>query len=399
MRRRSIALCAALAATALVAWGTVDPAPSVDPGGPRAPVASNTTVANVPVAPTATIIASPAIGAAGVSPVVPVAITVVHGAIEQVALTNPDGKVVAGQLAGDRTSFRITEPLGYGKTYTWSGRVNGADGAAAPITGSFTTLTPARHVSARLNTGDGQTYGVAMPIALTFDVAVTDRAAVEQALSVQTSKPTEGAWAWLDDRTVHWRPKVYWQPDTAVTVTAKLYGVPFGENAYGADDLTAQFAIGRSQIARADTQTHRFTVIRDGEQVADYPASYGLDSDPERVTRGGTHVVMEKTPATLFSNPKFDYTDLPVQWAVRVSNNGEFIHSAPWSVWAQGTQNVSHGCVNLAPDDAIAYYQTAMTGDPVEVIGSTQPLSGADGDYYDWTLTWPEWTSKSALTT
>lgn len=108
---------------------------------------------------------------------------------------------------------------------------------------------------------------------------------------------------------------------------------------------------------------------------------------------------MEKTPATLFSNPKFDYTDLPVQWAVRISNNGEFIHSALWSVWAQGTQNVSHGCVNLAPADAIAYYQTAMTGDPVEVIGSTRPLASADGDYYDWTLTWPEWTSKSALTT
>jgi lipoprotein-anchoring transpeptidase ErfK/SrfK len=338
----------------------------------------------------------PASGAADVSPAVPAKVTVADGKIETLTLTNPAGKQVTGALSPDGTSWTIGEPLGYGKTYTWAGTAKGTDGKTAPITGSFTTVTPARQVDASLNVGDGKTYGVGMPIAITFDRDVTDKAAVQKALTVNTSVPTEGAWAWLSDRQVHWRPKTYWQPGTQVSLVAHLYGTSFGDGKYGAEDRTANFTIGRSQIVQGNTQTHRLVIIRDGVQVADYPASYGLDSDPGRVTNSGTHVVMSKSDTYSMSNPKYHYENVVVPWAVRISNNGEFIHGYAPSIPNQGKRNVSHGCANLSPANAKAYYDTAMTGDPVEIIGSTNQLGPEDGDYYDWALTWDQWLAKSA---
>lgn len=348
-------------------------------------------------APTATLALRPADGAADVSPTDPVTITVTNGTLASVTLANPSGKPVAGQLSADKTSWTATEPLGFARTYSWSGSAVGPDGRTTALTGSFTTVKPKRQVRAQINTGDGQTYGIAMPIAISFDAPVTNKAAAERALTVQTSVQTEGSWAWLDDRSVHWRPKEYWRPGTKVTVTAKLYGVSYGNGSYGRADLTSHFTIGRAQVVKANTQTHRWIVIRDGVQVADYPASYGLESDPGRVTKSGTHVVMGKSESYFMTNPRYDYENFEVKWAVRLSNNGEFSHAAPWSIKDQGKRNVSHGCANLAPANAKEYYDSAMVGDPVEIEGSSLPLGAQDGDYYDWALTWDSWQAKSAL--
>ena len=358
---------------------------------------SNTPEQQAAPKPSAKVTLAPASGAKDVSPVSPVTVTVADGTIEALTLTNPAGKQVIGKLSADKTSWAVGEPLGYGKTYTWSGTAKGTDGETAPISGSFTTVTPAGTIDASLNVGDGKTYGVAMPIVVRFDSPVTDKAAVQKAMTVTTSVPTEGAWAWLDDRSAHWRPKTYWAPGTQVNLDAKLYGLSFGDGTYGAEDRTAHFTIGRSQVVKANTQTHRLVVIRDGVQVADFPASYGLESDPGRVTNSGTHVVMSKHETYSMTNPKYNYENVVVPWAVRISNNGEFIHGYAPSIWAQGKQNVSHGCANLAPENAKIYFDSAMTGDPVEIVGSTEQLGAEDGDYYDWALTWDQWLAKSAV--
>ncbi|MDQ0378573.1 L,D-transpeptidase [Amycolatopsis thermophila] len=339
----------------------------------------------------------PADGAKDVAPSDAAQVTVANGELQTVTLTNPDGKQVAGQLAADKRSWAATEDLGYGKKYTWSGTALGADGKQITIAGSFTTVSPRKQLTASLNVGDNQTYGIAMPIALTFSSKVTDKAAVERALTVETAPHTEGSWAWVSDTSVHWRPKEYWQPNTQVKVAANLYGLKIGDGTYGKQDVTASFSIGRSQIVKGDVKSHHMQVIRDGVQIADYPASYGLDSDPGRVTHSGIHVVMSKHPTYSMSNPRYDYFDVNVPWAVRISNNGEFIHGLASSVWAQGKQNVSHGCVNLSPARAKEYYDGALIGDPVEITGSTQTLSAKDGDYSDWTYSWADWTKLSAL--
>jgi lipoprotein-anchoring transpeptidase ErfK/SrfK len=345
----------------------------------------------------ARVVTEPPNGATGVSPIAPVRVVVSAGVLDKVSLTSSEGEVVAGQLAPDKTSWTATEPLGYAKTYTWSGTATGIDQLPRAITGSFQTVNPERLISARLNVGDNGTYGIAMPIALTFSSRVIDKAAVERALSVDLSVPTEGSWAWLDDTSAHWRPRTYFAPNTRVSVTAKLYGLAMGSGAFGREDIVTTFTIGRSYVLRGDTRSHRLVAYINGVQAADYPASYGLDSDPGRTTHSGTHVVMSKYPVYYMSNPKYHYRDVEARSAVRISNNGEFIHSAPWSVAQQGRTNVSHGCVNLSSANAAKVFDTVLPGDPVEIIGTSRQLTSVDGDYYDWTIPWDIWTGKSAV--
>jgi hypothetical protein len=82
---------------------------------------------------------------------------------------------------------------------------------------------------------------------------------------------------------------------------------------------------------------------------------------------------------------------------VRISNNGEFIHANPETTGAQGSVNVTHGCVNLSMTHAKEYFDSALFGDPIEVSGSGVAWSAADGDIYDWTVPWGKWTAMSAL--
>ncbi|MGH8078622.1 MAG: L,D-transpeptidase, partial [Lysobacter sp.] len=220
-------------------------------------------------------------------------------------------------------------------------------------------------------------------------------------LQVQTSVPTEGSWAWLPDADggsrAHYRTRDYWQPGTQVRVAAKLYGVAYGDGSYGKQDLSTFFTIGRSQIVKADVNSHRMIVIRDDQEVMNFPASYGLNSDPNRHTTNGIHVVMSKSQKVLMSNPRYGYFNVPMYWAVRVSNNGEFIHANPESAGAQGSANITHGCVNLSTARAKEYFESAIFGDPVEVTNSPTPLSAAHGDIYDWTVPWDAWRAMSAL--
>ncbi|WP_433783951.1 Ig-like domain-containing protein [Actinomycetospora sp. CA-101289] len=355
---------------------------------------STTTTAPVPIA------VEPAASATDVAPRAAVAATT-QGTFTEVTLTADPGGPVAGTLSPDRKRWAPDGPLAYGATYTWGGTATGPDGGSSPVTGSFTTVAPGETVRATLNIGDDREVGVAAPITLQFSAPVEDKAAVERALQVRTSVPTEGSWAWLPDQDggsrVHWRPKEYWRTGTEVDVAANLLGVPFGGGAWGREDLTTSFRIGRAQIVRADVNSFRMVVERDGQQVMDVPASYGTDSDPNRTTRSGIHVVTEKFTNKRMVSEQYGY-DLVERWAVRISNNGEFIHANPASTGAQGSSNVTHGCINLSEADARAFYDTAQYGDPVEVTNSGVEYSARDGDIYDWAIPWSEWQTLSALT-
>jgi len=342
----------------------------------------------------------PGPGATGVNPTASIAVRVSDGTFADVALHDAGGAAVEGALSDDRTRWTASQPLRYGQTYTWSGTATGENGTAVPLDAAFTTVAPQAVVRGVINIGDGRTVGVAAPIEIQFDRHVDDRAAVERTLKVETSTPVEGAWGWLPDENggsrIHYRTKEYWPANTDVTVTAKLFGVDYGGGAFGKTDLSSSFTIGRSQVVKADAGSHRLVVVRDGKKVADYPASYGLATDPDRNTRSGIHVVTEKFTDKRMVSEQFDY-DLVEKWAVRMSNNGEFIHANPDTTGVQGSSNVTHGCINLSTDNAKAYYDTAIYGDPVEVSGTPVKLSARDGDLWDWTLSWDQWTALSAV--
>jgi lipoprotein-anchoring transpeptidase ErfK/SrfK len=343
----------------------------------------------------------PGNGADAVVPTTPVGADVRDGWFQRITLTNPAGKVVAGSVSHDRTSYTVTEPLGYGMQYTWAGSVIGRDGVATAVTGAFATVKPTTTVSGQFQLADGQVVGVAAPVILQFNAPISDKASVERALKVTCDPPTEGSWAWLPDEAkgsrVHWRTKDYYQPGTNVTVEAKIYGVPFGDGAFGAEDMSLRLAIGRRQVVKADATSHRIQVVTDAGVIMDFPCSYGEADKPRNITRSGTHVVSEKWTDFYMSNPAAGYSDVHERYAVRISNNGEFIHCNPQSIGAQGNTNVTNGCINLNLENAIQYYNSAIYGDPVEVTGTSIPLSYSDGDIWDWAVDWDTWRSMSAL--
>ncbi len=339
--------------------------------------------------------------AENVVPIAPISVEVSDGWFQRVALTNSSGKPVAGAFNRDRTVFATTEPLGYDATYTWSGSAVGHNGKAVPVAGKFTTVSPTKKIGGGFQLADGQTVGVAAPIIIQFDAPISDKAAVERALTVTTNPPVEGSWAWLPDEAqgarVHYRTREYYPAGTTVNVDAKLYGLPFGDGAYGAQDISLNIQIGRRQVVRAEVTSHRIQVLRDEGVIMDFPCSYGEADKARNVTRNGIHVVTEKYSDFYMSNPAAGYSHVHERWAVRISNNGEFIHANPASAGAQGNTNVTNGCINLSTGDAEQYYESAIYGDPVEVTGSSIQLSYSDGDIWDWAVDWDTWVSMSAL--
>jgi lipoprotein-anchoring transpeptidase ErfK/SrfK len=364
---------------------------------PKAP----SEAAEAPSAPSLTY--TPANAAADVVPTSPVRVDVRDGWFQRVALTNAEGKAVAGAINRERTAFTVTEPLGYGVEYSWAGSVVGRDGKAVPVQGKFTTVNPTTQVNGQFQLADGQVVGVAVPVILQFDASIDDedKATVEKALKVTTEPPVEGSWAWLPDEAagsrVHYRTKDYYPAGATVNVEARLYGVKFGEDAFGAQDISLNFAIGRRQLVKAEASSHRIQVITDEGVIMDFPCSYGEGDLPRNITRSGVHVVSEKYEDFYMSNPAAGYSNVHERFAVRISNNGEFIHCNPNSIGAQGNTNVTNGCINLNLENAQQYFGSAIYGDPVEVTGTSIDLSYADGDIWDWAVPWDEWATMSAL--
>ncbi|MCP2175255.1 L,D-transpeptidase [Williamsia maris] len=335
------------------------------------------------------------------SPTAEFAVKVSKGQLNpDVKLTNARGTVVTGALSEDRSTYTVTEPLGYGGTYTWSGSAIGEDRKVVPIEGTVTTLTPQEQVNVVVNIADGQEVGIAVPLILKFDSTVSDKKAVERALTVTTTPPTEGSWAWLPEDNgsrAHWRSKEYFAPGTKVSMRAKLYGLNHGDGAYGAADVTSDFVIGRSQIVKADATSFKIDVMQGSNVLMTLPCSYGSGDLDRNVTRSGIHVVSEKHEDFYMSNPAAGYFNIRERFAVRISNNGEFIHANPETTGVQGSSNVTNGCINLSLDNAQQYFNVAIYGDPVEVTNTRIPLSEADGDIYDWTFSWDDWKAMSAL--
>jgi lipoprotein-anchoring transpeptidase ErfK/SrfK len=346
-------------------------------------------------------------GSADVSPVVPLEIAVTGGELGEVTVVDDAGTEVPGSVADapenpDTAVWTPEKPLGYGTGYTLTATAQNADDKKATASTTFTTVSPQTLSTPSIGPLDGTTVGVGMPIRVYFDDAVADRAAVESHLLVTSSNPTDGAWSWMNDREVHFRPSQYWPPNTEVTLDANLYGVDFGDGVWGEKNRSVSFSIGAKHVSIADAGNHTLQVYNGDQLVQTYPMSAGSAENP---TRNGAHVVTESYRNITMDSSTFGLAvDAPggyrsdVEYAVRISNNGEFVHGAPWSVGQQGHSNVSHGCINLSTENAAWFFDFSRPGDVVEVQNSIGPtLSAADGDIYDWAVPWAEWQAGSAL--
>ncbi|WP_280339928.1 L,D-transpeptidase [Nocardia neocaledoniensis] len=338
-------------------------------------------------------------GQVGVSPGMPMAFQVEDGKFTDVKLTNKEGKAVAGQLAADGRSWATTEVLGYGKTYQLTASAIGLGGANAS-TLSFTTSSPNNQTKPYLMPGEGEVVGIGQPVAIQFDENIPDRRAVQDAIKITTEPPVEGAFYWVNNREVRWRPEHFWAPGTKVTIDVNVYGKDLGKGLFGQDNIHSFFTVGDAQIFTADDNTHQVTVERNGEVIMTMPTSMGKDSTP---TDNGIYIVADKHDKLIMDSSTYgvavnspDGYRTPVDYATRISYSGIFFHSAPWSVGQQGYSNASHGCLNLSPANARWVYENAKRGDITIVkntVGGT--LSGVDG-LGDWNIPWPEWKAGNA---
>ena len=332
---------------------------------------------------------SPASGSTDVSPAQGITVTATHGRITSVSVQGGSDSV-SGSMNNAASIWHSKWALGVSARYTVTATARARDGKQVTQTSSFSTLTPSSTFETEIYEAQGATYGVGMPIILTFSQPIVDKAAVEQALQIQTSKPVVGAWYWDGDQTVDFRPESYWPPDTTVSFTGHLDGVEGAPGLYGFHTLTQSFRIGDSLIVVASTASHYMDLYRDGALFARWPISTGRAALP---TPDGTYVTIDKGNPVLMVGPGYSED---VYWSVRFTYSGDYLHSAPWSVGEQGYINVSHGCVNMPPADAEEYYKMEVPGDPVTITGS--PAAGTwDDGWTEWFLTWPQYVKGSAL--
>jgi lipoprotein-anchoring transpeptidase ErfK/SrfK len=316
-------------------------------------------------------------------------------------VTDGAGAGVPGSTDPGGTSWTADGDLDYATTYSVTAVAVDAAGTRTDVAGTISTVAPRTltmpTVFPSATTG---VVGVGQPISVTFDEDVTDRAAVERRLRVTTTPPVAGAWSWLSDRTVHYRPEAYWPSGTHVVVDADVYGVDVGNGIRGQAGERVEFDVGPKRVAVVDATELVLRLYEDDQLVRTMPTSLGKASSP---TPTGTYVVMQQSREYTMRSASYGVPldapggyETPVEYASRLSNSGIFVHGAPWSVRDQGRRNVSHGCLNVSVADAGWFYEHFGRGDLVEVRNAGRPLRVGDG-FSDWNSSWDEWLAGSAL--
>jgi lipoprotein-anchoring transpeptidase ErfK/SrfK len=335
-----------------------------------------------------------------VAPDATVTVTTPVGSLTSVRVTDSAGKAVAGSLAPSGLEWRSTGSLQSGTTYRVAAAAAQPGGISAQKLTSFTTLTPTAEVTATAWPSSGLSVGVGQPIVLTFSHDILSTAAQAEVLShitVSMSRPVAGGWYWFSPHELHFRPQTYWSPGERVSVSADLNGWNAGGGRWGSGSLTDQFSIGDARVSVANLVSEQMTVTLNGKTIAVYPISGGR---PQYPTMDGIHIVLDResvvhmdsaTVGIPVNSPngynEFVYDD------VHISDSGEYVHAAPWSVADQGFTNVSHGCINISPTNAQQFMGFSRVGDIVEVVGSPRPAVQGDHGVMDWTgPPWSQWT-------
>ncbi|GGX62100.1 L,D-transpeptidase [Streptomyces fructofermentans] len=343
-----------------------------------------------------------------VDPDKPLEITVKdsEGRITDVTATDAGGRYVAGELSADGGRWHSTTPLAAGAHYTVRVSTEDEDGAPGRKVLGFHTSRPTTKKRLNVTFGpDKGTYGVGQPITAELSVPVTDkasRAVVERALKVDSRPSVEGAWHWVDDTKLHYRPKEYWPAHATIRAHSNLSGVKVAERLWGGRAKPLKLTTGDRIEAVTDASTHSMTVYRNGAEINTIPVTTGK---PGFETRNGVKVVLGKEyfvrmrgTSIGIAEGSADSYDLPVYYATRVTWSGEYVHAAPWSTGSQGSANVSHGCTGMSTGNAEWFFDTVRAGDIVKVVNSDGETMDAFGNGFgDWNLTWKNWREGSAL--
>jgi lipoprotein-anchoring transpeptidase ErfK/SrfK len=379
--------------------------PTARPTTPQGP--SATSIAKLRASLASAVTFAPSPGATSVAPDNPIVVKAQTGRISTVHVTSSGGAAVAGMLSTAGDTWQSSGSLAYGTDYHVAATVSDVTAGtlvSSDSTSTFRTLTPTAGVTTDVFPSDGLTIGVGQPVVFRFNQGITDsaaRATLLTHLSVTESRPVVGGWHWYSDQELHFRPEKFWPTGDHVTVTWNLTGWNAGGGAWGNDVGTTRFSIGHARISYADLSTHVMTVTDNGRTVAKYPISGGKPTDP---TMAGVHLVLDRSTVVhmvsstngIPVNSPDGYDEL-VYFDVHISDTGEYVHAAPWSVSSQGHTNVSHGCINLSPANAQAFFGFSRVGDVILVTGSPRPPVRGDHGVMDWDTTWSGFTPANVI--
>ncbi|MCX4551573.1 Ig-like domain-containing protein [Streptomyces sp. NBC_01387] len=327
------------------------------------------------------------------------------GRITDVTASDSTGRQLAGELSADGSRWHSTAPLAAGAHYTVRVATEDEDGSPGAKTTTFDTAPAADRLNVTFGPKAGE-YGVGQPVTAQLSAPVKDKAAraqVERALKVDSVPSVEGAWYWVDSKTLHYRPKEYWPAHATIDVHSNLNGIKVAGKLYGGDAKPLKLTTGDRLVAVTDASSHEMTVTRNGEVINTIPVTTGKAGFS---TRNGVKVVLGKqyfvrmTSASIgIAAGSSDSYDLPVYYATQVTLSGEYVHAAPWSVGSQGSANTSHGCTGMSTDNASWFFSHVRQGDIVDVVGSDgDTMTPFDNGFGDWNVSWAKWAKGSALT-
>jgi lipoprotein-anchoring transpeptidase ErfK/SrfK len=331
--------------------------------------------------------------------------TAAEGTLDSVTLRartgETKGATIPGRILEDGVTWRAKGRLEPATTYAVVAQVTDGAGEVVPLRKRFTTESLEGHqVFPSIAPLAGETVGIGMPVIVAFDAPVEDKARFEKRMKVTSTPAQVGAWHWLSDREAHWRPERYWTPGTDVHVALDLNSIPAGNGFYGQESREIDFHIGDAHIYKVNAQTHQMEVYSNGALLRTIPITTGKDGF---TTRSGTKVVVSKerqrtmdSETTGIKKTDPEYYRVEVEYAMRLTYSGEFLHAAPWSVESQGRANVSHGCTGMSTENAAWLYDLTRRGDVVETVGTDVGMTLYNG-YGDWNASFADWKAGSAL--
>lgn len=339
---------------------------------------------------------NPGDGSNGVTLDAPVVVRADVGRLDGVKLIKAGTAApLAGRISDDGRTWRSIDGLDSRANYTVVAAASNGPSLSTSAHSSFSTLTAESRLLTTVSPEDGSVVGIGEPVSLRFDdsIPADRRATLLSHVSIVSSPSVLGAWHWFTADTVHFRPQTYWPAGTKVTVTANLRGFNVGDGTWGLGSWTSTFTVGDKHVSMIDDKTHTMNVYENDQLVHAWPVSMGKSGFS---TIQGTLIVLYRSYKVKMSScgtfggvacipGSANYYNEDVFYDTAISSDGYFIHAAPWSVYAQGRYDVSHGCVNLSTDRAITFYNWSKPGDVVVISNTGDPATGDDGEG-DWQL-------------
>ena len=236
--------------------------------------------------------------------------------------------------------------------------------------------------------------GAGVPLVVDFGIPITNKAEVERALVVTSDKDFgEAGWFWVDSTKAVFRPRNYWPAHATVTLNANLSSIEGAKGVWG-PKVQSTFKTGDQVILKVNLNKHTMKYSRNGVEERTFKISGGM---PGWETESGTKIITAKiTPKRLYNPDPKEGWDVTVDYGIRVNDNGEYIHDAPWN-YSIGYANTSHGCTNMTPSDMAWIWRNTKFGDVAEYTGSNVKIGTDDYLAGYWNYTWPEWKRGSAL--